>query len=81
MSLSQIDLSTLQRHFQAMRENVLAKMVQQVEAEQSMGHWMPLLAQIQTCIEAVEAVERTAERAPELVAAAGRCVGTLQRLL
>ena len=63
--------SALQRHLQAMREDVLAEMVQQIEAEQSMGHWIPLLARIQTCIEAVEAVGRTAERAPDLGEAGG----------
>ena len=71
MSLSQTDLLALQHHLQAMRKDVLAEMVQQIEAEQSMGHWMPLLAQIQTCIEAVGAVERTVERAPDLSAVVG----------
>ena len=66
LSLSQTDLLALQRHLQVMREDVLAEMVQQIEAEESVGQWVPLLAQIQTCIKAAEAVGRTAAQAPEL---------------
>jgi hypothetical protein len=58
MSLSQINLSALQRHLKAMREDVLAEMVDQLEAEESVGQWLPLLAQVQTCIEAVETTFR-----------------------